>query len=159
MPIACSRRDIVFLLCFLTKNRGPPQVHLENHVSNFDLKLSTDKGLNERSLFWKFHIFLLSVSKDMNIQLLCYKWCKKTIFSLIFLSRYRSNQKLRNFQNKLLSLRPLSVESFKSKFESWFSRWTWGGGHDFLLKSSVKIRHLDKNKLCARTLFRVFIAR
>ena len=35
---------------------------LKNRLSNFDLKLCTNKGLDETSLFWKFQIFWLLLS-------------------------------------------------------------------------------------------------
>jgi len=39
----------------------------------------------------------------------------------------RDNEKIWNFHNKLLPLSPVSVQSFKSKFEHQFSSCSWGG--------------------------------
>ena len=44
-------RDIRFLRHSVAQRRGPPRVYLKNQLSNFDLKLCAEKGLNETSLF------------------------------------------------------------------------------------------------------------
>jgi hypothetical protein len=55
-------------------------------------------------------------------------------------------------------LRTVSGQIFKSKFKIQFSG-VPEGDHGIGLKNTIKTQYLDRNKLAARTLFTVFIAR
>ena len=55
---------------------------------------------------------------------------------------HRPRQTVRNFSNKLSLLRSVSVQSFKSKLGTEFSRCSQAD-HAFLLKNTVKIQYLS----------------
>ena len=85
--------DIVFLVCFLAKCPGPPQVQLENQLSNFDLKLCINKCLNETSLFWKFQIFWLLLSWNTNRRKIILNFAINSIKCFMSTFLNRNNQK------------------------------------------------------------------
>ncbi len=141
---------------FLAKSCDPPQVHLKNRFSNFDLKLFPEEGLNEASLFWKFWIFQFLLSRDTSIR----KFFSTSLiaenvkYSYLRIEATEKFETFRiNYSHSELSLRKVSSRNSKIDFSG-----EPEGYHSNLLQNGIKIKYLDRNKLGTRTHFKVFIA-
>jgi hypothetical protein len=103
-------RDIAFLRSFLAKCCGPL-----SSLSIFDLKVCTEKGINENSWLWNFQIFLLFLSWNKNIESVDICGLYKRYILSIPISYDKNNEKIWKFHNQLFSMMPFSMQSRKSK--------------------------------------------
>ncbi len=105
------------------------------NTTKIDLKLGTEKGINENSWLWKFQIFLLFLSWNKNIESAnIYELYKRHAFT-IPVSYDRNNEKIWNFYNQLFALMSFSLQSFNSQV---CVSEVPEGKHSILIKNTLK---------------------